>query len=116
MVSQHNMGVNYQNGFGCEQSFEQAAEWFKKAAGQGHAPAMATLGSLYHNGMGVPQIDKRAFELWQQSRALGNTHPGLHSILGVCHELGHGVAMDYLEARRFYKLAWVKETQTPPNA
>ena len=41
----------------------------------------------------------------EQSRALGNTDPGLHFNLGLCHELGHGVAKDYLEARRFYKLA-----------
>ena len=66
---------------------------------------MAALGSLYSNGQGVPQNYKRAFELLQQSRALGNTSPELHFNLGLCHELGCGVTKDYLEARRLYKLA-----------
>ena len=39
---------------------------------------MAALGGLYSNGQGVPQNYKRAFELLQQSRALGNTSPELH--------------------------------------
>ena len=36
---------------------------------------------------------------------MGNTDPALHFNLGLCHEFGHGVAKDYLEARRFYSLA-----------
>ena len=36
---QFNTGNNYHHGLGCEQSHEQAAEWFEKAAIQGHAGA-----------------------------------------------------------------------------
>ena len=54
------MGVNYEHGYGCEQSDERAAEWYNKAVAQGHAPAMAALGGFYHNGKGVPQNRKRA--------------------------------------------------------
>ena len=66
---------------------------------------MALLGTLYSNGEGVPQSYKRAFELYQQSRALGNSEDILHYNLGLCHEHGRGVAKNYLEARRFYAVA-----------
>ena len=32
---QHNMGHLYENGLGVEQSYEQAASWYSKAAAQG---------------------------------------------------------------------------------
>ena len=64
-----------------------------------------SLGVSYFNGLGVPQNKKRAFELFQQSMALGCTEPTLHFNLGQCYDLGLGAAKDYLEARRFYKLA-----------
>ena len=47
MGSQYNMGVYYLDGLGCEQSFECAAEWLKKAADQGDVNATATLGNIY---------------------------------------------------------------------
>ena len=105
MYYQLHLGITYHLGRLCEQSCALAAHWYEKAAGQGNAHAMASLGSLYHNGQGVSQSHKRAFELFQQSRALGNTHPFLQLSLGICYEHGHGVAKDYLEARRFYAMA-----------
>ena len=36
---------------------------------------------------------------------MGNTHPTLHLNLGLCYEHGGGVAKDYMEAQRLYKLA-----------
>ena len=77
----------------------------EKAACQNNAEAIGALGSLYANGLGVPQNKKRAVELFQQSRALGNTSPIIEHNLGVYYEHGHSVAKDYLEARRLYKLA-----------
>ena len=104
LLSQNNLAGNYLFGQGCEQSNDRAAKWYKKAAGQGHPHAMAVLGTLYHSGQGAPQSLKYAFELFQQSRALGNTDPHLQLNLGICYEHGHGVAKDYLEARRFYTM------------
>ena len=66
---------------------------------------MSSLGPLYLNGEGIPQSDKRAFELFQQSMALGNTDHNLYFNVGLCHEFGLGAAKDYQEARRFYTLA-----------
>jgi uncharacterized protein len=37
--------------------------WYRKAAGQGHAPAWTRLGRMYTFGDGVPQSDVRAY-MW----------------------------------------------------
>ena len=39
----------------------QAAEWYRKAAGQGDVTAQATLGVLYSIGQGVPHSDAEAY-------------------------------------------------------
>ena len=75
---------------------------------------MADLGALYLNGLGVPQNKKRAFELFQQSMALGCTEPTLHFNLGQCYEFGIGAAKDYQGARRFYALA-SEDSRKPPQ-
>ena len=62
----------YEEGRGCEQNYERAAEWFEKAARQGHAGAMLNLGNLYRDGQGVPQSYERAAELYKQSAAQGD--------------------------------------------
>ena len=75
-------GICYQNGMGCEQSYERAAGWFEKAIEQGDAPAMYALGDLYREGKGVPQSCERAFELYRESAAQGHpvSNPGTSSI------------------------------------
>ena len=67
---------------GCKQSYERAAEWFEKAAEQGHARAMYNLACLYREGKGVPQSYERAFELYRKSAAQGYpvSNPGTNSI------------------------------------
>ena len=70
--AQHNTGVDYREGRGCDQSYERAAEWFEKAARKGDAGAMNDLGLLYETGQGVPQSYERAAELYKQGAARGN--------------------------------------------
>jgi hypothetical protein len=38
-----------------EADFHAAADWYRKAAEKGLAPAMTNLGLLYVNGLGVPE-------------------------------------------------------------
>ena len=45
------------------QDYEQAAEWFTKAAEQGYAEAQYNLGVMYDFGQGVPQDYNEAGEL-----------------------------------------------------
>jgi len=41
----------------------KAAEWWSKAAAQGHAAAQCDLGWAYDNGRGVPKDTSKAVEL-----------------------------------------------------
>ena len=103
-----------------QEGMDQVRELLLEAAAQGHLDAQAVcgnmyefargagLGTLYLNGDGVPQSYKRGFELYQQSRTMGNTDPPLQLNLGVCYVLGYGVTKDYLEARRLYAMASVQ--------
>ena len=43
------------------QNYPGAAKWLLRAAGGGHAPAQAVLGSLYAVGLGVPEDFVRAY-------------------------------------------------------
>ena len=45
----------YYNGQGVQRDYAEAANWVRRAAEQGYAPAQADLGVLYWNGQGVPQ-------------------------------------------------------------
>lgn len=44
--AQYSLGVLYQQGLGVDKDFDQAAEWFDRAAQQGYAPAAAALRAL----------------------------------------------------------------------
>ena len=45
----------YDKGDGVLQNYVKAAEWFQKAAEQGHAKAQLSLGRMYITGRGVPR-------------------------------------------------------------
>ncbi|HPF46303.1 MAG: sel1 repeat family protein [Alphaproteobacteria bacterium] len=47
MNAQYNLGVMYEHGNGVEQSDKKAAEWYQKAADNGHPEAPMALQLLY---------------------------------------------------------------------
>lgn len=57
---------------GCPQSYADAARWYERAAKQGHAYAMYSLGYCYQNGQGVPKGDATALMWYRESAKLGN--------------------------------------------
>jgi len=61
--AQHNLGVLFMNGHGCQKDFTKAAEWFRKAADKGFSPSQMNLGNMYKKGLGVNQSKKEA-EYW----------------------------------------------------
>ena len=61
----------YEHGEGTKQSYEKAAEWYAKAAGQ-NALAKYHLGCLYEAGKGVPRSVEKAKELYADSAEWGN--------------------------------------------
>lgn len=60
--AQFEFGVRILNSVGNTPDYAEAAEWFRKAAEQGHPGAQAALGFLYHRGHGVPQADVEAYK------------------------------------------------------
>ena len=71
--SQHEMGVNYQYGYGVPMDKQKSLEWFQKAADNGNSESMRALGIIYECGLGVDKDPKKAFDLFQKSVEAGNT-------------------------------------------
>ena len=61
------------------QDEQQAAQWYQKAANQGHAVAQYNLGVMYYNGLGVPQDDQQAKAWYQKALA----HPDASDLVSV---------------------------------
>ena len=55
-----------------KQSFEKAAEWYKKAAIQGESEAMFSLGYLYENGKGTDRDYSEALRWYKMAQARGD--------------------------------------------
>ena len=49
------MGTGFRTGYAVPLNRLEAANWYRKAALQGHAKAQYFLGELYANGQGVPE-------------------------------------------------------------
>ena len=62
----------YENGRGVPQNDEEAARWYRLAAGQGHTGAQGSLGFVYVLGDGVPQ-DNVTAHMWFNLAASGST-------------------------------------------
>jgi TPR repeat protein len=71
--SQHEMGVNYQYGYGVPVDKLKSMEWFQKAADNGNSESMRALGIIYECGMGVDKDPGKAFDFFQKSVEAGNT-------------------------------------------
>ena len=54
-VSEVLVGESYAAGKGVVQDYNEAADWYRKAAEQGDVGAQATVGLLYSIGQGLPQ-------------------------------------------------------------
>jgi len=54
------------------QNYAQAAQWFKKAAAQGHIAAQINLGTLYSSGLGVQLDYVQAYSWFSQAAKAGN--------------------------------------------
>jgi len=81
----------------------QAVEWFRKAAGQGYAPAEFQLGQLYDFGFGVAQHDGQALGWYRKAAEHG--FAAAQRVVGDFYKRGRAVSPDPAEAARWYRLA-----------
>ena len=71
-MAQYFLGAMYAKGQGVEQSYEQAAKWYRSAAEKGVAPAQYKLGLLYRDGHGVPHDMEYAYAWLSVATKLGH--------------------------------------------
>ena len=69
-VAQNYVGEIYQKGFNKNPQYDQAAQWFKKAASKGYSRAEFNLGYLYEQGLGVNKDQVKALNLYRKASGL----------------------------------------------
>ena len=85
---------------------EQAAKWVYAAATGGSPAAQVTLGQMLLDGHGLKRDAKAAFR-WFGIAASSGDLDGLN-MLGRCHQLGWGTAVDFAKATDCYRKAAAK--------
>ena len=97
-------GWCYANGRGVIQNDEQAVEWYRRAAEQGHTIAQYDLSWMYQHGRGVSQNSSEAAQ-WCR-RAAEQGYADAQNTLGWRYQYVRGVgAQNYDEAIRWYRRA-----------
>ena len=97
------VGWCYHRGLGVAQDGREARRWYRLAVAQGHAEAQYKLGLLFHN-RDVPSrnADKKAARWFSHAAAQG--HARSQYAFAECLEDGDGVAQDFAEAVRWWRL------------
>jgi TPR repeat protein len=98
-----NRAMLYHRGEGVAQDYQQARQWFEKAAAAGNIYGMSGLGELYRDGEGVAQDYQQARQWYEKAAAAGETVAMQN--LGVLYREGQGVSQDYQQARQWYEKA-----------
>ena len=88
---------------GKKQDYTQAAQWYRKAAEQGHTEAQTDLGYMYERGYGVTKNLKTAVE-WYARGAQSGSSVGQCN-LGYMYEKGRGVPKSHETAVYWYRKA-----------
>jgi len=98
VAAQYNLGRAYENGFGVKKDPAEAANWYQRAAEQGHSDAQNSLGML----LATARQDYAGAARWfGQAAAQGN--PDAQYNLGVLHRNGLGVKQDYETAVHWFQ-------------
>ncbi|THC40761.1 tetratricopeptide repeat protein [Massilia sp. Mn16-1_5] len=95
--------IKLENGDGAEQDLPGALAWYRKAAGLGHAEAMAALGQLYHSGHGVERDEAQAVHWYRQAAGAGSVIAAYN--LAVILATSETTPRDPEQARRLYEQA-----------
>ncbi len=86
-----------------KEEYVEAAQWFRKAAEQGHAQAQYHLGHMYDSGKGVTEDNQQAIQWYRKAVEQGLAQAQLQ--LGGMYQRGVGVSRDEQEALKWYRKA-----------
>ena len=76
------LGAAYYKGHGVAQAYEKAVELWEKAAAQGQADALCSVGNAYYNGRDY----EKAMECWEKAAA--QEQPDALCSLGEAYKMG----------------------------
>jgi hypothetical protein len=97
----HDVAIIYEYGrHGVETDVVAAAQWFEKAATDGHVEAMSELGLCYELGCGVEQSDQQALDWYTKAAEQG--HVTAKFSVGEIFEEARGVPQSDEEACLWY--------------
>lgn len=96
------LGALYENGYGVEQNYATAIEYYEKSANQGFSEAYNELGVLYYLGEGVEQDYTKAKEMWEKGMELRHTTAIFN--LTTLYKNGYGVEQDYNKVIELYQM------------
>ena len=106
---QFRMGLKFANVQGATQDYVQAAEWYRKAAGQSHCLAQFNLGVMYSKGQGMTKDD--ALSMMWFGKAANQGDAGAQFNLGKSCQRASFVALpeaaveSRIEAYKWFHLA-----------
>jgi tetratricopeptide (TPR) repeat protein len=102
--TQNNLGDLYYDGRGgFAVDYQQAAQWYRKAAEQASIAGQCNLGFMYANGYGVAKDYQQAV-YWYRKAAEQGSADGQNN-LGVMYENGYGVTKNNQQAELWYRKA-----------
>ena len=101
--AQFRLGMMFAEGFGIQQNWRQAAQWFERAAQQNDVGAQWTLARLYRVGRGVRKSDTLALR-WYQQLAEQGFAPAQFQV-GMMYREGLGTARDLTQAEHWLRQA-----------
>ncbi len=96
-------GIQFAEGDGVARDYSAAAQYYRKAAEAGYAPAQYNLAHLYENGLGVARDLSKAAAWYRKAAEQGD--PEAQNNLGTLYASGQGVARSDAAAVRWYRLA-----------
>ena len=103
MFAQYNLAVCYYHGTGIEQSYTEAARYFKLAADQGSVLGIYNYGVCLYDGNGVDQDLEQAALYFKSAADFGCIEAQV--AYARCLKTGEGVQQDMAEAARYFKAA-----------
>jgi TPR repeat protein len=102
-IAQYEMALRYADGEGVPQNYQDAMEWFAKAAANGNDKAQWKLGLGYIKGIGVPHDERKAVVWFKRAANRGDIRA--QSALSDVYLSGRGVPRDYVRAYTWASIA-----------
>ena len=98
------VGESYASGTGVARDYEQAAEWYQKAADKGDIQGELHLAALYRDGgKDFPRDMVQAADWYLKAADQGDV--GAEATMGTLYSMGQGVEQNYVEAYYWLDLA-----------